>query len=56
MKKSEIFYKAQLAVVKAISLTPEEKLEIIVELEDKRTSALYWEREEAKAAAEAVEE
>lgn len=52
MKKSEIFYKAQLEVVKAISLAPDEKVEIIIELEEKRSVALYLEREEEKAAAE----
>ena len=52
MKKSEMYYKAHLEVAKTLSLAPEEKIEIIIELQEKRSVALYLEREEEKAAAE----
>lgn len=50
MKKSEMFYKAQLAVLRDTFLSDSEKLEILAELEDKKGVALYLEREEVQAA------
>lgn len=50
MKKSEMYYQAQLAVLKDGAISDNEKLEILAELEDKKGVALYLEREDVQAA------
>lgn len=50
MKKSDMYYLAQLAVIKDPALSDKEKRAIVVELEDKRGVAVYLEREDVKAA------
>ena len=52
MKRSEIFYKAQLAVLDDNNLSADEKLEIITALIAERNHELWCEEREAKAAAE----
>lgn len=52
MKKSEMLYKTQLAVVKAISLTPEEKIEIVIMLEEQKKVEAFWENKREQEAAE----
>lgn len=48
MKKSEIYYLAQMAVVNSLSIIGEKKLEILKELMDKEALAKWSEEKEAK--------
>lgn len=48
MKKSEIYYLAQVAVVNSPSIIGEKKLEILKELMDKEALAKWSEEKEAK--------
>lgn len=50
MKKSEIYKKAQLAVLGYDKFTDDEKLDILRELQDKEGTALFVEREAQEAA------
>lgn len=47
MKKSEIYYLAQMAVVNSLSIIGEKKLEILKELMDKEALAKWAEEKEA---------
>lgn len=51
MKKSEIFKKAQLAVLGYDKFTDDEKLDILRELQDREGTALFVEDREAREAA-----
>lgn len=51
MKKSEIYKKAQLAVLGYENFTDDEKLDILRELQDKEGTALFVEDREAREAA-----
>lgn len=53
MKKSEIYKKAQLAVLGYDKFTDDEKLDILRELQDKEGTALFVEREAQEAAEDA---
>ena len=44
MKKSEIYRKAQLEVLSSTALTENEKLEILRELMDRESTAIYTEK------------
>lgn len=48
MKKSEMFRKAQLAVVNSLTLTGEEKLEILSVLKSEENLAIFIEGEKEK--------
>lgn len=48
MKKSEIYKKAQLAVLSDSRLSDSDKLEILRELQDKEGTALFCEKREAE--------
>lgn len=52
MKRSEIYDLALHAVLKDISIVNSKKLEIIRELQDKQSTALYIEQKEEKEAVE----
>ena len=47
MKKSRIYYLAQIAVIRANNITDESKLEILRELMDKEDLEIYCEKKEA---------
>lgn len=51
MKKSEIWKKAQLAVLSDSRLSDSDKLEILKELQDKEDTALFIEKREKEEAA-----
>ena len=53
MKKSEVYYMTQIAVVTSPLITPENKLEILRVLAADEDSAKYWEKKQAEK--EAVE-
>ena len=60
MKKSEMMYAAQMAVLRDSVLTESKKLEIVLAIEEQRKVEAFWEekkeKEEAeKAAAEAAQ-
>lgn len=55
MKKSEMYYQAQLAVLRDSFLNSEQKLEIITALIADRSLELWNEERAEKAAAEAAE-
>lgn len=48
MKTSEIYKKAQFAVVNSLCLYPEDKLEILRELMDKEDLEIFREKKEAE--------
>ena len=52
MKKSEIYRMAQLAILEDRRLSNDEKLDVIRELQDKESVALYVEETEAKKSLE----
>ena len=54
MKKSELYYMAQIAVINAACIAPERKLQILNVLIADEDSAKYWEKKQAEK--EAVEE
>ena len=47
MKKSELYYLAQIAVINAACIAPERKLQILRVLTADEDSAKYWEEKEA---------
>ncbi len=51
MKKSEMYYLAQITVINAPCVAPERKLEILRVLMSDEDGAKYWEEKEAKRAA-----
>ena len=50
MKKSEIYYLAQFAVVNSPTIAPESKLEVLRTLMADETASKYWEEREEKNA------
>ena len=56
MKRSEMFYKAQLAVIRDSSLSAEKKMEILDVLSVERRAELWSEERAEKAAAEAAKD
>lgn len=51
MKKSEMYYLAQITIINSPCVAPERKLEILRVLMSDEDSAQYWEEQEAKRAA-----
>lgn len=50
MKKSELYYVAQIAVLNSQCISPEKKLDVLRILFDDEDSAKYWEKKQAEKA------
>lgn len=50
MKKSELYYMAQIATINAACIAPERKLQILRVLMADEDSAKYWEEKDAQMA------
>lgn len=53
MKKSELYYLAQITIINSPCIAPERKLETLRLLMADEDSAKYWEEKEAKKAVDA---
>lgn len=54
MKKSELYYMAQIAVINAACIAPERKLQILRVLMENEDVAIFCEKQEEKKNAETV--